>query len=332
MRIITFSLISIGILFILMSLYISTLIYPYYLNENSKFITQFKNYDCVVNSSVLECPYVTFSNSNEKYTILLTEDLQSKASHNFGLLYLSNEKKTGYLAFSQERIDDGLYAIEESTFYTSRSIDGTKTEMIEMINFTKVDRKFLFNQKMYKILSLIFFISGIALISLYLYGEELILKSRFLGGQTKFEDAIILSRRTLEINPENRDALLHIGNYFSLMGEFDVANIYFNRLIELYPKYTWGWHYKGLNYCEKKNYKESIRCFEKATEIEPKNGDAYYNLARVYSLLKETDKSINSLNKAMELHKIYYIKKARNDINFNNVKDNWKFNNLIKYR
>lgn len=333
MRAIKISLIFTGIIFILSSLYISTLIYPYYTVGNSHFIAEFKNIDYNIYEfpeySYIKFPTWTFTNTSENTTMVLSDDLQSKINYAGSL---SSGDSWYYFAFSKEPIEDGLYAVSEINFHTLESLKGTRAYLGEIINFSKADQTFLIKQKIYKVISILFFIIGISIISLYLLTNNLNSKANLLAQQGKFDDAIRLARKTLEIDPEDLTALIGIGNIFSLMGKFDDAKIYYDKAIKLYPKLAWVRHTIGLNYFyEKKDYDESIKYFEKAIELNPNYSQVHYDIACVFSLKNDVDRAIQSLQKAIELSKMYYISRAKVDKDFDNIRDKIEFINLIKY-
>ena len=57
----------------------------------------------------------------------------------------------------------------------------------------------------------------------------------------------------------------------------------------------------GLVYYNDKKYKQSIKCFEKAIEIEPKNAIAYNNICSAYNGLQKWDEAIKACEKAISL-------------------------------
>lgn len=218
MRAIRISLIFAGIFIILSSFYISTLIYPHYTIGNSQFIAEFKNRDSNIYEfpeySYIEFPTWTFSNSSETITMVLSKELQSKINNNTGSL--SSGEDWLYIAFSEEPIENGLYAVSKINVHKLGSLKGTQTQLVEIINFSEVDQNFSTNQKIYIIISILFFIIGISIISLYLLTIDLNSKGSLLAEQGKFDDAIRLLKKTLEIDPEDLTALISIGNCFCL--------------------------------------------------------------------------------------------------------------------
>ena len=57
----------------------------------------------------------------------------------------------------------------------------------------------------------------------------------------------------------------------------------------------------GIRYLSEGNYEEAIIAFTAAIEIDPKRPEAYIGLADVYTAQGDTDKALETLNKALEL-------------------------------
>ena len=65
---------------------------------------------------------------------------------------------------------------------------------------------------------------------------------------------------------------------------------------------TWQEQYDlGGRYLSEGNYQEAIIAFTAAIEIDPKRPEAYIGLADVYTAQGDTDKALETLNKALEL-------------------------------
>lgn len=331
MRLIKISIIFVCIIFIFASFYISTLIYPYNTTLNSHFVANFKNINYTISESpqysYIEFPTWTFTKTKENVTMLLTGDLKAKI-YNTGSLSTGGENWS-YFAFSKEPLEDGLYAIDEIYYHQLESIKGTKTGLFEIINFAKIDQTFLVSQEIYKFISILFFIIGLSIISLYILTDDLNSRGKLLSNQGNFNEATRLFKKILEIDPENESALLNIGYNFAITGKFEKANIYYDKAIELYPKSAIAWYNKGWSNHQNKDYENAIRYYKKAVELDNELDYAYYNLACVFSLKNDADNAIKFLKKAMDSSKPYYISKAKRDKDLDNIRDKPEFINLI---
>ena len=261
--------------------------------------------------------------------MVLSKDLQSKVNSNIGSL--SSDESMYYFALHEKHLEDDLYAVSKINVHKLGSLKGVRTELIELIELSKANQTFLTNQKIYKAVSILFFIIGSSIISLFLLTNDLNSKGILLKTQGEFDDAIRLLKQTLEINPEDLSALINTGHSFSLKGDLNDAKIYYDKAIKLYPKSAWVMYNIGWYSYLQNNYDEALKYYETAIELEPNYSAAHYNLACVFSLMNEFDRSIESLKKAIELSKIAYSDRARLDADFDNVRNKSEFINLIKY-
>lgn len=84
----------------------------------------------------------------------------------------------------------------------------------------------------------------------------------------KFEEAIKYFNRALDINPKYVEAYTGKGMALYKLGELGKAGKCFNRVIELKPSEKNGWYGKGLVYLKEKKYEEAIQNFDKALKID----------------------------------------------------------------
>lgn len=74
------------------------------------------------------------------------------------------------------------------------------------------------------------------------------------------------------------------------------------KALEIDPNDPFSWQLLGIEKLGVKEYKEALRCFEKAEEISPNFSPAnHYYLGRAYMLLKEKEKAINEFKTVFKL-------------------------------
>lgn len=74
-------------------------------------------------------------------------------------------------------------------------------------------------------------------------------------------------------------------------GKFEEAEEALTQAIK-YDKSNYEAYYlRGCAKVNGKKYKESLEDFEKAIELKPDYADAYFNIARVYTMLRDQDKA-----------------------------------------
>ena len=58
----------------------------------------------------------------------------------------------------------------------------------------------------------------------------------------------------------------------------------------------------GIAYEKLAQYKKAIHSYEEAIKINPKDGDAYYNIGVAYDKLEQYEKALQFVNKAIEIN------------------------------
>jgi len=84
-------------------------------------------------------------------------------------------------------------------------------------------------------------------------------------------------------------------------GQYDRAIAYFNKAIELNPRYSDAYNNRGFAYYEKGQYDKAISDYNKAIELNPKFAMAYNNRGIAYFYKKEYDEAWDDVYKAQNL-------------------------------
>jgi tetratricopeptide (TPR) repeat protein len=82
-----------------------------------------------------------------------------------------------------------------------------------------------------------------------------------------------------------------------------------------------------ITYARLKNYEDAIKCYDKALEINPANGDVLYNRAASKVRTGKIKDGMEDLSEAIKIDK-RYIFLAREDMCFRNMKDDQSFKEL----
>lgn len=145
----------------------------------------------------------------------------------------------------------------------------------------------------------------------------------------KFEEAIIAYEKAIELRPEYVEAWHNKGVSLRILGRNEEAITACEKAIELNPSFVPAWLNKGNSLKKLKRYEEAISACEKAIELNPNKASAWYNKACYYSLLNNNlEEVINNLKKAINLDR-GYITKANTDSDFDSVRDNERFKQLL---
>ncbi len=179
-----------------------------------------------------------------------------------------------------------------------------------------------------------------------------------------FKEAITCYDKVLVIEPENVSILIKKGFAYNKLRTYIKAKDCFDKAIETVPDNYDAWIGKGLTLLDMANYEEAVECFDKAMEPDPdsllalyykgralyglgnydgameqyhrvtKNksdyADAWYGRACCNNRKGEIENSLSDLKKAIEIDQEKYIKLAKEDECFENVRSNEPFQMLLK--
>ncbi len=118
------------------------------------------------------------------------------------------------------------------------------------------------------------------------------------------------------------DALLGLGKYKEAMEVLDKA-------ITIKPSNIYLYIHKGDAMVKNKKYADAIKMYDMSIKADAVNGTAHYKKACAYALLKNTNKAIESLKKAISFDNDY-IAVAKNESAFSAIKKNKDFKAIVK--
>ena len=128
------------------------------------------------------------------------------------------------------------------------------------------------------------------------YGFGTILKR-----QNKYDEAIKMFDKVIEIKPDFWQAYNDRGNCYRDKGNLDQAISSFTQSLQINPKSSLSYFNRGIAFCVNQQFDQGVSDFTKVIEMDAKDREAYYQRACAYFYLKEYDKSWQDVNKAREL-------------------------------
>ncbi len=122
------------------------------------------------------------------------------------------------------------------------------------------------------------------------------------------------------------------GSILGLLAErtqLDFELDFFGKLLAAVPDYADVLEVQACNLTMKGRLKDGLEVDERLVSVRPTDPTAHYNLACRYALLKERDKAITSLRKAVELgyRDVEYI---REDHDLDSIRKDPRFRKLMK--
>ena len=112
--------------------------------------------------------------------------------------------------------------------------------------------------------------------------EEFIKKAVEHRENHRLDEAIIAARRATALDPENANSWWQLALAVHDKDGNGAAFAHFKKTMELAPSFAYGWHRLGLAYKKTGQTDEAVKCWERATEIDPERTDTLELLLAAY--------------------------------------------------
>ncbi|HEX9756916.1 MAG TPA: tetratricopeptide repeat protein [Nitrospiria bacterium] len=110
-------------------------------------------------------------------------------------------------------------------------------------------------------------------------------------------------RARLDQYPDDRDALMALGNAQMMINRFDEATKLYDHLLELEPKHLDARNNMALARLEQGRIPEAVKLLEENLKIAPDNGPALLNLGIIYlDSTKDQKKALETFKHYLETH------------------------------
>ena len=149
------------------------------------------------------------------------------------------------------------------------------------------------------------------------------------GHLGRYDEALADFNRSLELRPDDPVALYNRGTAYAHLRRYDEALADFNRSLELRPDNPSALGNRGANYGHLGRYDEALANLNRSLELRPDNPDALYNLACLFSLWEKPNDALAYLEKAVGKDK-EYRELSKTDEDLNNIRDDPRFKKLIE--
>jgi len=104
----------------------------------------------------------------------------------------------------------------------------------------------------------------------------------------------------LNIDPANPNLNLFMGNFYQRRGNFNKAERYYHKALDINPKFIPALMHLAINQSLKGNDLDALTLLKKVVAIDPNRIDSYYNIACIYARRKQINDSILWLTKAVD--------------------------------
>jgi len=159
--------------------------------------------------------------------------------------------------------------------------------------------------------------------------EAWINRGNALTALQRYKEAIASYDRAIAIRPDKEIAWYNRGNALTSLRSYKDAIAAFDKAIALKPKKSEAWINRGIALTKLQRYTEGLKSYDTAIGIKLDMHQAYYNKACSYGLQGNVQLAIKNLNQAIKLAPGKYEKLAKTDSDFNKVRSDKRFQQLI---
>ncbi len=146
----------------------------------------------------------------------------------------------------------------------------------------------------------------------------------------QYKKAINDFTRTIKSNTENSKAYYNRGLSYAKNEQYEKAINDFTRSIKLNPRFSDAYYNRGLCNVYLMRYEKAIADCDQAIKLKPEHASAYYNKACTYALRGKVKDVLINLRQALKIDPQQYCDLTRNDSDFNQIRENIDFRNLLK--
>jgi len=151
-----------------------------------------------------------------------------------------------------------------------------------------------------------------------------------LTGLQRYEEALKSYKKAIAIQPNKDEAWFDQGNALSAMNRYQDAVKAYDEAIAIKSDKKEAWINRGIALTKLQHYKEALASYNQALSINQNLDQAYYNKACNYALQDNVELTIENLQRAIQLVPDKYRQLAGNDPDFDKVRSNLRFQQLIK--
>jgi protein O-GlcNAc transferase len=127
-----------------------------------------------------------------------------------------------------------------------------------------------------------------------------------LRSKGHLDEAIRCYQKIIALDPKFAGSYNDIGNILRKKGLLDEAKAYYLKAIELAPKFEGSYYNLGQVFEDTGQLDKAIRYYQKTIELNPNLSGAYYNLGNVLVHQAQHDQAIHCYQKAIHLNPNFY--------------------------
>ncbi|NES72407.1 MAG: tetratricopeptide repeat protein, partial [Okeania sp. SIO2D1] len=144
-----------------------------------------------------------------------------------------------------------------------------------------------------------------------------------------YQEAINSFEQAIKVKADYADAWNNRGVCLAKIQKYQEAVKSYNQAIAIKNNYSDAWNNRGVALMKLGIYGEAIACYDNAAKIKPDFFSAWYNKARCCLLKGAVEAGLKSLKKAISLNPSRCKEMAKNEPDFDDIRNNELFKKLI---
>jgi len=124
---------------------------------------------------------------------------------------------------------------------------------------------------------------------------------KMLQQEKKYKESIDCFKKALHIDPDNSEALYHLGDNYYNLGDYSGAEKAFKKAIAISPEFAKPYSGLGLVYYNQKLFDQAHTCFTKAVELDNTLVETHYNLGLIAYIRGDYQEAENAFKKTIHI-------------------------------
>ena len=133
--------------------------------------------------------------------------------------------------------------------------------------------------------------------------EDLEIYSTVLWHMKRETELMYLAHELMAVDRLSPQSWCVLGNCFSLQKEHETALQFFQRALQLDPRFTYAHTLCGHEYFANEDFASSLRCYRNAIRIDPQHYNAWYGIGQIYFKQEKFEMTEYHYRRALEINR-----------------------------
>lgn len=132
--------------------------------------------------------------------------------------------------------------------------------------------------------------------------EDMEIYSTILWHMKRETDLAFLSHELVDSSWQSPQAWCAVGNSWSLAREHEQALKCFKRATQLDPKFAYAYTLQGHEHVANEEYDKALECYRRGMAADPRHYNAWYGVGRVYDKLGDYERAFKHFTRASRIN------------------------------